>query len=123
MRKTSHYKLIMIAMKVAAVIFLQGCYVKYKDKVIIGDEDVSLPDAKIESGCVKEVTPGTLWYPPEPSDVRFKGPDGGEFKRYVPFGEEVEVGKCYQWKLKLGNPMTPWWPEVNEQTLLEVELK
>src|SRR5262245_37461820 len=110
-----------VVFAVGAAFFFQGCYVKFGEKTILGKEDVSLPGAKLESGCVMSVKKGTSAYPPEPSDVRFSDSKGLEFNRYVPMGTKVEVGKCYQWKMKLGNPMTPWWPEVNEATLLEIE--
>ncbi len=112
-------RLLLLAMG-AFQLSAQGCYVKYGDKTILGSEDVSLPGAKLQSGCVVDVKRGTSVYPPEPSNVRFVDPQGATFQRYVPFGTTVEVGKCYEWKMKLGNPMTPWWPEVNEQTLREV---
>lgn len=109
---------------VAVVLLLQGCYVKWGDEIIVGQEDTAFPGASIEKGCVVEIDRSRDWYPPGSDKVLFKelDPPYKLFDRWAELGSKLQVGKCYEWKLGFRDA---WWPAdmmaVSSDTVREIE--
>jgi len=108
-----------ITLAVAAAFLFQGCYVKSGDKVIIGKEDTSVPGSPLEWGCVLKIDRGLS--PLDSDSILFENQDGQpkRFSRSAPGIAKIKVGKCYQWKLQIGNLLAPL--EVAPDTVREIE--
>lgn len=96
---------ILVAVGVAAFTFLQGCYVKWGDETIIGQEDTAFPGASIERGCVVRIERGGKIFPPD-YKILFQehGGNSETFTRHAGASSKLEVGKCYEWKLGIRDP-------------------
>jgi carbonic anhydrase/acetyltransferase-like protein (isoleucine patch superfamily) len=95
-----------LAVRVAALLLLQGCYVKWGDETIIGQEDTAFPGASIEKGCVVKIEP-VEWrsFPPK-YKVLLQDPNdrAKTFSRNAGASHKLEVGNCYEWKLGIRDP-------------------
>jgi hypothetical protein len=95
---------VVVAVGLASLLLLQGCYVKWDDETIIGQEDTAFPGASVERGCVVEIERGERSFPPD-YKVLFQKPDShARFTRHAGASSKLEVGKCYEWKLGFRDP-------------------
>ncbi len=96
---------LLVAVGLAALLLLQGCYVKWDDETIIGQEDTALPGASVERGCVVKIERGERSFPPD-YKILFQKPDDSHatFTRNAGASSKFDVGKCYEWKLGFRDP-------------------
>lgn len=111
---------IVLVLGLAVLLLSQGCYIEVDGKRY-GKQDTALPGAKIEKGCVIEIERAGIAYPPEPSTVLFENLEGNErFSRYAAIHAKLEIGKCYEWKLGLGDILSGKLGAVAADTVREI---
>jgi hypothetical protein len=98
------YRPLLLAVGLAALFLLQGCYVEWGDGKRIGQDDTAFPGASVERGCVVKIESGGRLFPPD-YRILFRNPSDGTsaFTRKAE-GLKLEVGKCYEWKLGFRDP-------------------
>ena len=99
---------LMVALELTALVVFQGCYVEVDGKRY-GQQDTAFPGASVERGCVVKIEPGERLFLTN-YKIQFRKLDGSneQFMRYSDSGyhdgKKIEVGKCYEWKMGLGDP-------------------
>jgi hypothetical protein len=105
---------LVIALAMAALFLFQGCYIDV-DGERIGNEDTAFPWASVEGGCVVKIERGERSFPPD-YKISFRKPDDSTatFARHAGASSNLEVGKCYEWKL---GPRDPSIEEISKEGL------